>query len=71
MVKGEIALADASVEIDLRHETENPWWLMTDSYSFPYSLYLAVGDGRIGVATVSLYDRLASCFCGANHQNAF
>ena len=62
VVKGEIALADASVEIDLRDETTNP---------FPYSVYLAFGDGRIGVATVSRYIRLASRFCGADHQSAF
>lgn len=62
VVKGEIAIADASVEIDLRDEIAS---------HFPQSVYLAVGDGRIGVVTVSRYIRLASRSCGADHRSAF
>lgn len=55
VIKGEIALADASVEVDLRDEAESPWWTIGNNIPSPYSIYLAVGDERIGVATVSHY----------------
>lgn len=49
VVKGEITLADAALEVNLNDSTMTPSLFAL----LRYSIYLAIGNGRIATATVS------------------